>query len=75
MNLKKNDDASEHPLDLIVRLLRWPEKRGNGLVPWYVIAWRAMFMPLVYGGLAVAWIGVALANGPRQAARFWRNAT
>jgi hypothetical protein len=59
----------------LVRLLRWPEDRSTGLVPWFVIAWRALFMPLVYGGLAVAWLGVALARGPRQAMRFWSNAT
>lgn len=58
-----------------VSLLRWPEKRGNGLVPWFVFAWRATWMPLVYGGLMVAWFGVLLANGYKQACYFWRKAT
>lgn len=66
---------NERPLERLVRLLRWPENRNTGLVPWFVIAWRALFMPLVYFGLAIAWLGVALANGPRQAMRFWSNAT
>lgn len=59
----------------LVRLLLWPESREMGMVPWFVIAWRAVWMPLIYGGLVIACAGVALANGPRQALRFWRNAT
>ena len=59
----------------VVRLLNWPKTKTNGFVPWYVMLWRLVFMPLIYGGLALAWVGVAMANGPKQACRFWRNAT
>lgn len=75
MSEAKRPSEQRERVDRLVRLLRWPEKKGNGLVPWFVIAWRVMFMPLVYGGLAVAWVGVLCANGYRQACYFWRSAT
>lgn len=61
--------------DEILAVLRWPAKAGNGLVPWYVIARRAPGGVLIYCGLAIAWLGVLLANGYSQARHFWRRAT
>jgi len=75
MKPNKSDDASERPFDLIVRWLNWPQDKRTGLVAWYVITWRGLWMPLVYTGLVLAWVGIALANGPRQANYFWRRAT
>ena len=71
---KESADVADR-LDGVVRLLNWPKTKTNGYVPWYVMLWRLVFMPLIYGGLALAWVGVAMANGPKQACRFWNNAT
>jgi hypothetical protein len=54
---------------------KWPETPENGMVPWYLIAYRIVFTPLIYGGLAMTWLGIALANGPDQAKRWFRSAT
>jgi hypothetical protein len=59
----------------VVELLRWPEDPATGLVPWFVIVWRAAWMPLIFCGLAISWVGVLMANGYSQAKYFWRNAT
>ena len=57
-----------------LRWLRWPEDKQAGTVPWFVIVWRLPWMALVYVGLAVAWLGVAMISGTREASCFWRDA-
>lgn len=59
----------------LIQWLRWPEDRLKGVVPWFVVAWRVYWMPLIYVGLALAWCGVALAYGISKANRFWYDAT
>lgn len=54
---------------------KWPSTPRNGLVPWYKIAYRAVFMPLIYSGIAITFIGIALANGLEQARRWLGSAT
>jgi len=39
---------------------RWPSGPGNNLNPWYVIAWRALWLPVIAVGLAVATVGLAI---------------
>jgi hypothetical protein len=76
MNQKsKSTPDAKRPLDRLVMWLRWPENKLTGTVPWFVIAWRLPWMPFVYTGLAIAWFGVAMANGVNQANYFWRKAT
>ena len=57
---------------IIIKFVRWPETLGTGMAPWFVIAWRAIWMPIIYAGLAIAWIGVLFANGHNHACYFWR---
>jgi len=54
---------------------KWPENKRPDLVPWFVIVWRLPWIPLFYVGLAIAWLGVAMALGIEQAKYFWSNAT
>ena len=66
--------GERHPLDRLVMWLRWPENKRTGIVPWFVIMWRIPWMALVYAGLAVAWLGVAMISGIHEAVCFWRDA-
>jgi hypothetical protein len=61
-------------MNKLIKILRWPANYKNDYSPWPVIAWRALWMPLIYIGLAIAFIGVVGANGLKQAQYFWRNA-
>jgi hypothetical protein len=54
---------------------KWPETPMNGLVPWYLIAYRAVFMPIIYAGIALTWLGITLSNGPDTAKRWLKSAT
>lgn len=47
----------------------------NGLAPWYVIIWRVVWAPVLYGGLALAWVAVLATHGRRRARKFWRETT
>ena len=55
--------------------LRWPARPGNDLFPWYVIIWRVLWAPVLYGGLALAWVAVLATHGRRRARKFWRETT
>lgn len=53
----------------------WPRRHGNNLAPWFLIVWRALWMPIIFGGLAIAWLGVLCAFGYHKARHFWADAT
>jgi hypothetical protein len=55
-------------------ILRWPAKNDNDLVPWFVILWRSLWAPLVYGGMAIAWVGWLMVYGYAEACAFWKGA-
>jgi len=60
-------------MNSFVNALRWPAKPGNDLVPWFVVAWRTLWTPLVFVGLAIACAGVLFAFGWKAARYFWIN--
>ncbi len=43
----------------------------NNLAPWYVILWRLLFLPILYLGLIITFIGLLLIFGKREAKEFW----
>lgn len=51
--------------------LRWPATATNGMVPWYVIAWRIMCCPVVLTGMGIVWFGILLTHGLSEANRAW----
>lgn len=55
--------------------IHWPATNTNDLAAGYVIVWRTLFMPLIYLGLLVTWVGCAFAHGLSHANAWWRNAT
>ena len=61
-------------LERIVRLLRWPENKLTGVVPWFVIAWRLPWWPVLVAGMVLAWLGIAMMYGLSRAEEFWRRA-
>ena len=62
-------------LDRMVRMLRWPEDKRTGLVPWFVILWRMLWFPLMMSGHAIAWFGIAMSHGVYWANKYWDDAT
>jgi hypothetical protein len=58
----------------LLAVLRWPARRGSNLSPWYVIAWRLLWAPAIYGGWALSFCGIAMANGWRAACDWLRDA-
>lgn len=74
-NSKDHKAAAEPPLDCRVRWWRWPENKLTGVAPWFVIAWRLPWLPLVMVGLCVSCIGIAMMYGIPRAADFWHRAT
>lgn len=51
--------------------IHWPAGAGSNYAPWYVIANRLLWCPLVYGGMAIACLGILLSNGPAMARETW----
>lgn len=72
---KNSATQGRSELSGLVRLLRWPEKPGNHMNPWYVILWKAVFWPFMVFGFAVSFVAILCAHGPREASRWWDNAT
>ncbi len=76
--MDENLMAVAAPLDAGVRrllaALRWPARPGSVYSPWYVIIWRLLWAPAIYGGFALTFTGIALANGWRAARNWWRMA-
>jgi hypothetical protein len=54
---------------------RWPEDRRRGLVPWFIVLRRLLFLPLFAVALALGWLAVLGANGLREARQWWIDAT
>ena len=42
--------------------------------PLYVVAWRALWLPLIYIGAAIGGLGILLGFGPKAFAQAWRYA-
>ena len=58
-----------------VRLLRWPESKRSGRLPWFVTAWRILFYPSLIVSLWIAFVSILCAYGWNEARRWWSNAT
>lgn len=75
------DTETKRPIDAtgrlnrLVRLLRWPENKRTGVVPWFVIAWRVLFYPTLIVSLWIAFLSILCAYGLNKAMMFWDNAT
>jgi hypothetical protein len=57
------------------RWYNWPAHPSNNLLPWYVIARRLLFFPLLLAGLVITTVGVLLGFGLSDARQFWRDNT
>lgn len=68
-------DAGLHPsfLDSTRNVFNWPANSSNLLAPWYLILWRLFASLFIYPGLAIAFFGVLLAQGPRSAKSWWKS--
>lgn len=55
--------------------IHYPKTKGNGLPAWYTIYYRLQIAPIIYGGIAIAAIGVFLIGGYRLAIMFWKDTT
>jgi hypothetical protein len=60
--------------NIVVWLLRWPENKHTGLVPWFVIAWRLPWWLVLMIGMVISWIAVAMMYGLSRAEEFWHRA-
>ncbi|OQW34847.1 MAG: hypothetical protein A4E20_01335 [Nitrospira sp. SG-bin2] len=52
---------------------KWPSKRGNDYLPWYVILRRLLLVGPAIVSLAVFCFFIGLMLGVRRAADAWRN--
>jgi hypothetical protein len=52
---------------------KWPATPLNGLVPWYVVAYRVIWAPLIFTGLGLTFVGVMMSDGPAAAKQWWRS--
>lgn len=55
---------------MINKYLNWPHTDANGLAPWYLIVWRALWFPVIYLGWGISYIGIAAGFG-LTAANSW----
>ena len=52
---------------------RWPATRGNTYSPWYVVAWRSVWIVPCYAALGLLCGLYAVCYGPGSAKRLWRD--
>jgi len=57
----------------IIKILRWPEDKRKGIVPWFVIVRRLVFSPIIYIGIFVSMIGIFFGYGISKTKDFWEN--
>ena len=50
---------------------KWPSTPDNDYATWYNIAWGVLWSPVVYFGLSIAWAGIAMIYGWKEANEFW----
>lgn len=60
-------------LEMFNKFITWPATPENGLVPWYVIGYRALFIPIIYTGLIITVIGITFSHGPYAAKEWCKN--
>lgn len=60
-------------IDSLIKIVRWPENKRTGTVPWFVIVRRLVFWPIMTVGLFVAFIGIFCAFGSKEGIRFWND--
>lgn len=56
-----------------LNILNWPASSYNQLMPWYIIGYRSLFIPLIYTGLISTFIGLIFSNGLFEAKIWWKN--
>ncbi len=56
-------------------ILRWPENKRTGRIPWFVTIRRLVFYPTLILALWVAVFSILCAYGYDEARRWWINAS
>lgn len=72
--MQEADGSGNVRLERLVRLLRIPENKAKGIVPWFVILRRLIFIPFLYVALGIGWFAIAGAFGFQDANRWVRDA-
>ena len=54
---------------------RWPEDRSHGVSPWYKLAWRAIFWPILVIGFGLSWLALLCSYGLDRAVGWWMDST
>ncbi len=60
-------------MNILETFKNWPATSDNGLVPWYQIGYRALFIPIIYTGLIITFITLIFSHGPFLAKEWWKN--
>lgn len=55
-----------------INTIQYPAKQYNTLCPWYIIALRLPFIPVVYLGLSITFIGLFFTSGLDVAINWWK---
>jgi len=56
----------------IKAVLRWPSNDHNDFVPWWVILWRLLWLPVWYLGRGLCAFAILVTQGWIAAVQQWR---
>lgn len=55
-----------------INAIQFPAKPNNTLVPWYIMLFRITFVPIVYLGLFITFLGLFFTSGLVVAIDWWK---
>lgn len=55
----------------LIEILRWPEKKNNRLLPWFIILRRLIFFPFLVFGVCFLYVVLLFMFGWDEANDFW----
>ena len=56
----------------LIKILRWPENRRTGLLPWFVILRRLLVYPFLFATICLFWLFTVIwYGGLYEANLFW----
>ena len=60
-------------INILIKILRWPENRTEGIGPWVLILPRLLIIPFYYLGIFISYVSILLGYGIHEANHWVRN--
>jgi hypothetical protein len=51
----------------LIKILRWPEDKVKGIVPWFVMLPRLLMIPFYCLGILISYVSILLSYGIKEA--------